>query len=928
MQDSHDISKVMRFETFELNLKTGELRKGGVKIRLQEQSFQILAALFERPGKLVTREALHQRLWPGDTFVDFETGLNIAVSKLRQALGDSADEPRLIETLPRRGYRFAGAVEQLGGSGKIRGLPIEPIGTKDEQTISHYRLLEKLGEGGMGVVYKAEDTKLKRLVALKFLRSGVLEDEEHRERFLREAQAAASLNHPNISTIYEIDEVEGLPFIAMELVEGESIKQKIKMRPLELDQAIEIVVQTLQGLQAAHEKGIVHRDIKGSNLMLTPKGQVKIMDFGLAQLAERSQLTKTATILGTPAYMSPEQARRQPIDRRTDIWSVGVVVYEMLTGRLPFEGERQEAVLYAIGNEEPDPITALRSGLPVELDRIVSKAMAKNPDERYQHVDEMLVDLRSMRKAAETGGDIGDIGRGTPRRTPVRPKPASVPAAHPKHRLGIIAAVAGIAVVCAAVWWGTRTDVPSEPGTASATAELASIVVLPFENLSGDPEQDFFSDGASSEVIGNLSGVQSLRVISWTTARRYKNTGKSAPEIAAELDVSHLLEGSVLRAGEDVRITVRLTDARQDRQIWSDSFEGLLAAILRLQQEVAQAVAPEIEGRLTFAERGLEAESDVPPEAYVSYLKGLAEYRKDAGADGLDRALAYYQQAVEAAPDFAAAHAETALMYQAHSFDKVMSVAEAQSRARTAMRKALSLDPNQPTALRVQGDSRMFDWDWAGAKETFETALEAFPSDSGIRISYANLLSIHGRFEDARKEILRACRLDPQAVTSLRSVAYVHYLTRDYDTAEVYARRQRKEHPGSAAGLEDLVLVALAREQYDAAVSFARQMPDTQLNKQTSFVYAYSQKGDRESAARALDEIRRRASTVHVSPWRWAIAYTGLGDKENALTSLERAFQERDVWLILLGIYPVFDPLRSEPRFRDLVEKMNFPFSM
>ena len=267
-------------------------------------------------------------------------------------------------------------------------------------TISHYKITAKLGEGGMGVVYKAEDTKLERPVALKFLRSDAIEDEEHKARFLREARAAASLNHPNICVIHEIDEVDGSPFIAMELIEGDSVKERIKARPLKLEDALDIACQAAQGLQAAHEKGIVHRDIKSANLMVAPRGQVKILDFGLAQLAERSQLTKTATILGTPAYMSPEQAQKQPTDRRTDIWSLAVVIYEMVAGKLPFEGERLEAVLYAIGREEPEPLTAQRVDVPVELDRIVAKAMAKSPDERYQHIDEMLVDLKALRTGA------------------------------------------------------------------------------------------------------------------------------------------------------------------------------------------------------------------------------------------------------------------------------------------------------------------------------------------------------------------------------------------------------------------------------------------------------------------------------------------------------------------------------------------------
>ena len=403
MQDPMQISRVARFETFELNLKTGELRKGGVKIRLQEQSFQILAALLERPGELVAREALHERLWPDDTFVDFEKGLNIAVSKLRQALSDSPDEPRFVETLPRRGYRFIGVVERIDESGEIIGLP---TGAAAERTISHYRLLEKIGEGGMGVVYKALDTNLNRTVALKFLATHLTEDPKARERFRREAQAAAAVDHPNICTVYEIDEVDGQIFIAMAYVEGQSLDKKIAVGPLPLDEALDIATQTAQGLQAAHEKGVVHRDIKSSNLMLTPQGQVKILDFGLARLADQPHLTQTATVVGTPSCMSPEQAQRQPTDRRTDVWSLGVVIYEMVTGRLPFEGDREEAVLYAIVHETPQPLTALRTGIPIELDHIAQKAMAKDAANRYQHVDEMIVDVRGTSRELESGESI------------------------------------------------------------------------------------------------------------------------------------------------------------------------------------------------------------------------------------------------------------------------------------------------------------------------------------------------------------------------------------------------------------------------------------------------------------------------------------------------------------------------------------------
>ncbi len=331
------------------------------------------------------------------------------------------------------------------------------------QTISHYKITAKLGEGGMGVVYQAEDTKLQRPVALKFLRSDVLEDQEHKARFLREARAAASLNHPNISTIYEIDEADGSPFIAMELVEGESVKEKIKARLLKLDEAVDIAIQTAQGLQAAHEKAIVHRDIKSANLMVTPRGQVKILDFGLAQLAERSQLTKTAMILGTPAYMSPEQAQKRTTDRRTDIWSLAVVLYEMVAGKLPFEGERLEGVLYAIGHQEPEPLTAQRVDVPVDLDRLVGKAMAKSPDERYQHIEEMLVDLKALRPGAS------GAGTGSAAKTATAMLP-STPRSGRRGLYGGLAAAAAIVVLGAAYWLGSSGSRPQPaPGPSAPT---------------------------------------------------------------------------------------------------------------------------------------------------------------------------------------------------------------------------------------------------------------------------------------------------------------------------------------------------------------------------------------------------------------------------------------------------------------------------
>ena len=421
MPQEPQLQRPLRFGVFEMDPRSGELRKNGVKLRLQEQPFQVLLMLLERPGDVVAREELRARLWPNGTFVDFEKGVNTAIQKLREVLDDSATTPRFVETVPRRGYRFIYPVEKApplpAGVGEPQPAADTPAiqpgdgSISQGRTISHYRISGKIGEGGMGVVYKAQDTNLDRPVALKFLAAHALDDPEYKARFVREAKAAARLDHQNICPVYEIDEVEGQTFLAMAYLEGQTLKDKVSERPLKLEEALDIAVQTAQGLKAAHQKEIVHRDIKPANLMLAAEGQVKIMDFGLAQLADRSRLTKTETILGTPAYMSPEQARREPTDRRTDIWSLGVAIYEMVTGKLPFEGEREDAVAYAIVHQEPEPITALRVGVPIDLDRIVQKAMAKSPEERYQHVDELAVDLRALRKQLTSEKPSGSSAR-------------------------------------------------------------------------------------------------------------------------------------------------------------------------------------------------------------------------------------------------------------------------------------------------------------------------------------------------------------------------------------------------------------------------------------------------------------------------------------------------------------------------------------
>ena len=493
MAEPSDLGKApaLRFGAFELFQREGVLRKHGTRIRLQQKPHQALALLLRHPGVLVTRQELQKHLWASDTFVEFEDSLNHAIKRLRDALSDSAEDPRFIETIPGRGYRFIAPVERLDATGEIVGLP---AGTGTRRTISRYRLLEKLGEGGMGVVYKAEDPKLQRNVALKLLAPHLTEDPKSKARFLREAQAAATVDHPNICTIHEIDEVGGQTFISMAYVEGQTLDRKIETGEMALREALEIATEVALGLEAAHHKGIVHRDIKGANIMITEARpgvawQVKVMDFGLARLLDQRSLTSGETALGTLSYAAPEQARGEPVDQRADIWSLGVVLYQMVSGRLPFQGETDAAVLYAILHNDPEPVTSARAGVPIEIEDVIEKALAKDPGQRYQDVGELVEDLGSIQQRLEVPGGAKALQKRAAKRKPLR-------TVRLRRRwawaLGIAAAAAVLTMAGLAGWNFLPT----------AEAPLEPPELIPFTSYEGNELAPSFSPDGNQIAFG------------------------------------------------------------------------------------------------------------------------------------------------------------------------------------------------------------------------------------------------------------------------------------------------------------------------------------------------------------------------------------------------------------------------------------------
>jgi serine/threonine-protein kinase len=770
------------------------------------------------------------------------------------------------------------------------------------QTFSHYRILEKLGEGGMGVVYKAEDTRLKRTVALKLLPPELTRNTEARERFTHEAQASSSLQHNNVCVVFDVDQTEdGRLFIAMEYLEGETLKKKLERGSLKIDEAVGIAVQIAQGLAKAHEHGIVHRDIKPANILITSDGVAKIVDFGLAKLSGRTMLTREGSTLGTAAYMSPEQAHGGPVDQRTDVWSLGVVLYEMLVGRNPFAGDYEEAVVYRILNEDPEFAGKIRPEVPARLDRIVERAIAKDPARRYQTVQDLVVDLQAL------SGERTESLRGT-----------TIFGRLGRRQRKIAARVLPVAIVLIAVgvYFLTRT-VPG-PGPVS-------IVLLPLENIAEEKGQEWFADGMTDALITSLARVSGLRVTQRSSAMRYRGANKSASEIASELGVSYVLEGSVLRSADHVKITVRLIDALTNKYLWAEEYSREFTGLLTLQGAVAKEVAAQVRVTLSPKEQNLLAlGKPVDPRAYEAYLKGNFFLYK-VTREAIGTALQYYELAVRADSTYAPAYGGIALVWGVRAQMGYIPMSVAAKEGMWAEAKALALDSSLAEVHYMIGVRRTWlEWNWEGAMRSLGKAIELKPNMAEAHAYFSHLLFTLKRPGEAMEHIEEAVKLDPfnPLIQSLYAMdlMYAHR----YDEVIRLMRKTLETSPMEPIALSTIRSAYHQKKMYDEALEAWRLSFEAKGDHEA--IQAHNRGRAEGGYSRALRSVAEmlieRSKTSYVTPWQVATLYTRAGMNEEALVWFEKAYEAHDPNMPYLSVDPIFDDLRPLPRFQAILKRM------
>ena len=814
-----------------------------------------------------------------------------------------------------------------------------------------YEIRSKLGQGGMGEVYRAADPKLGRDVAIKVLPAEVAAAPGRLERFRREARALAALDHPGIVSVFSVEEADGVHFLTMQLVEGETLDTLIASGGLPLSRFFEIAVPLTEALSAAHERGIVHRDLKPGNVMVTRDGRVKVLDFGLAKVEaaeldpnltdtpteSRVALTSEGQVFGTVAYMSPEQARGGKVDARSDVFSAGVVLYQLLTGERPFRGASAVDLISSILRDTPCPVTELRADLPPHLARILRRCLEKDPRDRYQTSRDVYNELKELR--AETASSLPPVPSGSGAgahspsgqlRSDERPVAAGGGRAAWKRLAWAAAAVAAILLGLAAyVAFRSRAVPPSSRAAEAGNGLTAirSIAVLPLDNYSGDPSQDYFAEGMTDELTADLATISQLRVISRGSAMQFKGKQRPpTPEIGRILDVDAVVEGSVLRSGDKVRITAQLIDARADRHLWAKSFERSSRDVLALQDELASAIAREIHVQLTPAEASrLTHAASVNPEAYDAYLMGRYYFNRPSD-ENLKKAIAQFEEATRRDPNSARAFSGLSDAYLWAGYNEgFLTASEARPRAKDAAEKAIQLDDESAEGHASLATFKLFyEYDWAGSEREFRRAIALNPSYAFAHDQFGLGLAFQGRLDEAIAEGKRAAELDPLSPQIPLDNSIALAWQGQFQAARSLIRRAAELDPTFFfPSWEEGWIDLQAGNVEDAIPPFQKaKAMESPAFVSAWLAYAYGASGDRGRALAELEDLKKKSLRGLVTPFNLALVSLGRGERDRAVSYLEQAYAADSQWLGWLRNDPVFAPLRSDPRFVALLRRL------
>src|SRR5882724_6530113 len=788
-----------------------------------------------------------------------------------------------------------------------------------DQTISHFRILEKLGAGGMGVVYKALDTRLDRLVALKFLPDKMAQDPQALERFRREARAASALNHPGICTIYDVGEQGGRTFIAMEFIDGETLRSHIRGKALPLEELLNLGIQIAEALDAAHAEGIIHRDIKPANIFVTKRGQAKVLDFGLAKLVSKGLASANADfggespdsnsivgiISGTPSYMSPEQIRGDDLDPRTDIFSLGLVLYEMATGRKAFGGGTGGTIIEAVLTRPPVSVRTINPDVPPRLERIIDKALHKDRDQRYQHAADMLADLQQLKRDT-------DFSR--------------------RDREGDAESVLSTAGPSSST--GKRRSQTSRvprgalrPGRLSKV--IGSLAVFPFENLSRDAENEYLSDGIPGSLINILATVPRLRVIAQSTVFRYKGQQIDPQAVGRELNVRAVLTGRMMQSGGSLRIGTELVDVATGAQLWGAQFDRKPGDIFVIQDEISNEISGKLRLRLTPAEKKrLVKRHTKDDEAYRLYLKGRHHWNRWT-EEGFYKAIGYFQQAVEKDASYALAHTGLAESYVLLGWNSYLPPKDAFPKGKAAAMTALQLDQGLGEAhTPLAAALWLYDWQWQNAQTEFKRSLELNPAYPTANHWHAEYVMTLGRQVEAIAKMKNSQELDPLSLIISVAIGWAYYMARRYDEAIEQLLGTAELDPNYPVTYWILGLVYRITGRYELAVTAGEKGVNLSGGSpimRAALAHTYGMSGRAKEALQVLDDLTKLANHKYVAPHFLAGIHIGLGENECAIEYLEKSYKEHSHWLIYLHLDPSMDALRSNPRFQDLLRRVGLP---